>query len=80
MDQPCPTSEIVVEDDCWIGANAVVTAGVHIGKHAVVAAASVVTKNVEPFTVVAGNPAKPIKRYNPQSKLWERVTQTKKDK
>ena len=45
-------AEIVVEDECWIGANNVITAGVHIGKHAVVAAGNVVTKDVPPYTVV----------------------------
>lgn len=54
--------EIVIEDECWIGANSVITSGVNIGKHAVVAAGSVVTKDVPPYTVVAGCPAKIIKR------------------
>lgn len=53
--------QIVVEDDCWIGANCVITAGVHIGTHAVIGAGSVVTKNVAPYTVVAGCPARIIK-------------------
>lgn len=62
--QPISKREIVVEDDCWIGANSVITAGVHIGTHAVVGAGSVVTKDVPPFTVVAGCPARVIKRIN----------------
>lgn len=57
-------AEIVVEDECWIGANSVITAGVHIGKHAVVAAGSVVTKDVPPYSVVGGCPAKVIKRIS----------------
>ncbi len=73
VDQKCTVSPIVIEDECWIGANAVITAGVTIGKHSVVAAGSVVTKNVEAFTIVGGNPAKPLKRYNENSKIWERV-------
>ena len=72
--QKVTTSLITIEDDVWIGANSVVVAGVTIGKHAVVAAGSVVTKSVEPFTIVGGNPAKPIKKYNPDTNLWERVT------
>ncbi len=56
--------EIIVENDVWIGANAVITAGVRIGTHSVVAAGSVVTKDVEPYTVVAGVPAKLIKRIS----------------
>ena len=71
--QKCTTAEIYVGADSWIGANAVITAGVRIGEHAVVAGGSVVTKNVPPFSVVAGNPARVIKQYNPEKKIWERV-------
>ncbi|QHS58960.1 acyltransferase [Chitinophaga agri] len=71
--QPCTTSEIYVGADSWIGANVVLTAGVRIGQHAVVAAGSVVTKDVPAFSVVAGNPARLIKQYNPATNLWERV-------
>lgn len=51
---------VVIEDGVWIGANAVITKGVRIGKGAIVGANSVVTKNVEPFSIVGGVPAKPI--------------------
>jgi acetyltransferase-like isoleucine patch superfamily enzyme len=71
--QPVTTALIAIEDDCWIGANAVITAGITMGRHSVVAGGSVVTKNVPPYTVVAGNPAKIIKQYNAQTKQWERV-------
>ena len=54
--------EIIVEDDAWIGANSVILSGVRIGRDAVIGAGSVVTKDVEPFTIVAGNPARVIKR------------------
>ncbi len=52
---------IVIEDDVWIASNSVILKGVHIGKGAVVAAGSVVTKDVPPYTVVAGVPARRIK-------------------
>ena len=71
--QPCSTAEINIGADSWIGANAVITAGVKIGEHSVVAAGSVVTRNVPPFSIVAGNPARLIKQYNPATKLWEKV-------
>lgn len=71
--QPVSTAPIVVEDEAWIGANSVVTAGVTIGKHAVIAGGSVVTKSVPPYTVVAGNPAKPIKAYNKETGNWEKL-------
>ncbi len=64
---------ITVEDDCWIGANAVITAGVTIGKHSVVAGGAVVTKSVPAYCVAAGNPARIIKKFNPVTKLWEKV-------
>ncbi len=53
--------DIVVKDDVWIGQNAVICSGVTIGQGAVVAAGAVVTKDVEPYAIVGGNPAKFIK-------------------
>jgi acetyltransferase-like isoleucine patch superfamily enzyme len=62
--QKIVVSPIVIEDDCWIAANSVITSGVTIGKHSVVAGGAVVTKDVPPYSVVAGNPAKIIKQYD----------------
>ena len=59
--QGVSTKSIVIGDDIWIGANAVVLPGVSIGNHSVVAAGAVVTKDVPPHTLVAGVPAKIIK-------------------
>ncbi len=56
--------KVVIENDVWIGANCIIVAGVHIGEGAVIAAGSVVTKNVPPFTIVGGVPAKKIKERN----------------
>jgi len=52
---------VVIEDGAWIGANAVVLPGVRIGQVAVVAAGAVVTKDVAPFTIVGGIPARLIR-------------------
>jgi len=52
---------IAIGDDVWIGAGAVILPGVTIGTGAVIAAGAVVTSSVDPFTVVAGVPARPIK-------------------
>lgn len=60
--EPASATPVVVEDDVLIGANAVVLEGVRIGHGAVVAAGAVVVGDVEPDTVVAGIPAKIIKR------------------
>jgi acetyltransferase-like isoleucine patch superfamily enzyme len=71
--QPTTTSQITVEDDCWIGANVVITAGVTIGKHAVIAAGAIVTKSIPPFSIAVGNPAKVIKQYNFETKQWAKI-------
>ena len=72
-DQKTVVSTITVEDDCWIAANAVLTAGITIGKHSVVAGGAVVTKSIPPYSVAAGNPAKVIKRYDEGLKEWVSV-------
>ncbi len=50
-----------IDDDVWIGHGAIVVAGVRIGRGSVIAAGSVVVKDVEPYTIVGGNPAKLLK-------------------
>lgn len=52
---------VIIENDVWLGANSIILPGVHIGEGAIVAAGSVVTKDVEPYSIVGGNPAKFIK-------------------
>lgn len=61
VDQGITAEGIIIEDDVWLGAGVVITDGVRIGKGAVVAAGAVVTKDVEPHTVVGGVPARQIK-------------------
>lgn len=71
--QPVTALPILIGDECWIGANAVITAGVQIGKHSIVAAGSIVTKDVPAYTVVAGNPAKVLKQYDHAYQSWVKV-------
>lgn len=52
---------IIIEDEVWIGYGATILSGVRIGKGAIIGAKSVVTKDVEPYVLVAGNPARKIK-------------------
>ena len=61
-EQGVNTTPVVIEDDIWIGANAVILPGVTIGQHSVVAAGAIVTKDVPPHSLVAGVPAKVIKQ------------------
>ena len=72
--QGVSTMPIVVEDESWIGANVVIVPGVKIGKHSIVAAGSIVTKDVLPYSVVAGNPARILKQYNFETQEWEKVS------
>ena len=61
-EQGVSTTPVTIEDDVWIGANAVILPGVHIGNHCVVAAGAVVTKDVPPHSLVGGVPAKIMKQ------------------
>ena len=54
--------DTVIGNDVWIGQNVTILPGVHIGDGAIIGANSVVGSNVEPYTIVAGNPAKPIRK------------------
>ncbi|MBP8622032.1 acyltransferase [Bacteroides sp.] len=65
---------IVIEDNVWVGANAVILPGVTLGYHSIVAAGSVVTRSIPPYCVCAGIPARVIKRYNFEMNEWERIS------
>lgn len=56
------SSECIVGNDVWIGANANICRGVVVGNGAVIGAGAVVTQNVDPYTIVVGVPAKPLKK------------------
>lgn len=60
-----PKGPIVIGDDVWIGYKSVILSGITIGQGAVIAAGAIVTKNVMPYTIVGGNPARVIKRRFP---------------
>lgn len=68
--QPVTVNPICIEDECWIGANVTITAGVTVGKHSVVAGGSVVTRDVPAYTVVGGNPARILKQYDETVAQW----------
>ena len=67
---------ITVEDDVWIGANAIILSGVNIGRGAIIGAGAVVTKDVPPFAIMGGVPAKIIK-YRFDQNTIEKAINTK---
>ena len=71
-EQGVTTLPVIIEDDVWVGANAVILPGVTLGKHCVVAAGSVVSRPIPAYTVCAGSPARVIKRYDPVTKEWKK--------
>jgi acetyltransferase-like isoleucine patch superfamily enzyme len=73
VDQGITAEEIVIDDDVWLGAGAVITDGVRVGQGAVVAAGAVVTKDVPPHTVVGGVPAREIRKIEDGTAVPERV-------
>ncbi len=59
---PINAGNVIIEEDCWIGANVTIYPNVRIGKSSIIAAGSVVNKDVEPYSMVGGVPAKFIKK------------------
>ncbi|MEN9698037.1 MAG: hypothetical protein RLZ56_1458 [Bacteroidota bacterium] len=60
-EQGVEKQQVIIEDDCWIASNVVITAGVTIGKGSVIAAGAVVTESFPPYSVIGGVPAKLLK-------------------
>lgn len=73
--EPPSAKPVIIEDDVLVGANAVVLEGVTVGKGAVVAAGAIVTKDVLPYTVVAGAPARKIKDIDEKTKSKTEILQ-----
>lgn len=63
--------KIIIEQDCWIGFGAIIVTGVKVGRGSIVAAGSVVLKDVEPYSIVAGNPAKVVSRRFSDAQIAE---------
>ena len=73
IEQGITTSPIHIGEHTIIGANVIVLPGVNIGKHCFIGAGCVVTKDIPDYCVTVGNPARIIKRFNPQTQMWEKV-------
>lgn len=67
MHEATSKGDILIDDDVWIGYGATILSGVHIGQGGVIAAGAVVSKDVEPYSIVGGIPAKHLKyRFDPE--------------
>lgn len=73
LDQPLLPGKISIGQGAWIGYGAFVAGDVSVGEHAVVGANSVVTRPVAAYTVVAGVPARPVKRFDHEAGRWVKV-------
>lgn len=71
-DRPLQTKPVLIRENAWLGEGVCVLPGVTIGRNVVVGANSVVTKDIPDNTIVAGNPARPIKQWNPETGQWEK--------
>lgn len=72
-EQGVSTMPIKIENNVWIGANSVVLPGVQIGNHSVIGAGSIITKDIPPYSVAVGNPARIVKRYDMDLKEWVKI-------
>lgn len=68
------TSPVFIDDNVWIGESVSVLPGVRIGKNSIIGANSVVTKSIPENSIAVGNPARVIKKYNFETKLWEKLS------
>lgn len=72
-EQPLVTGSVIIGNNCWIGEKAVILPGVTIGDYCVIAACSVVVKNIPSYSIAAGNPARIIKQYDFSLHEWVRL-------
>jgi acetyltransferase-like isoleucine patch superfamily enzyme len=70
-------SPVVIEDSVWIGEGVVILPGVTLGKGCIIGANAVVSKNIPPYVIAVGTPAKPIKKYDFINNKWERCNDEK---
>ena len=73
MFQNLKSKDVYIERNCWIGENVTILPGVRVGKWSIIGSNSVVTKNVDNYSIAVGNPAKVIKRYSFENKEWQKV-------
>jgi acetyltransferase-like isoleucine patch superfamily enzyme len=72
-DRDLSYSSVLIEDNVWIGEFVAILPGVTIGKGSIIGAMSVVTRDIPPFCIAVGSPAKVVKKYNFETAEWERI-------
>lgn len=70
-DRPLTGTPVVIEQNVWLGEGVVVLPGVTIGEGTIIGANAVVSKNIPAFSIAVGNPARVIKTYNFEQKMWQ---------
>jgi lipopolysaccharide O-acetyltransferase len=73
MQRNYSTQPVIIENNVWIGECVSILPGVTIGKGAIIGTMSVVTKNIPPYVIAVGIPAKPIKQFNFETQRWEKI-------
>ena len=69
MEQGFEKASVIIEDDVWIGIRVIILAGVRIGRSSIIGAGAVVTKDIPPFSIAGGNPARAIKQRESKTSL-----------
>lgn len=73
--QKIETKPVLIGKNCWIGEKVVVLPGVAIGDNTIIGAGSIVTKSIPANVIAVGNPARVVKKYNFETKTWEKVNE-----
>lgn len=72
-ERPLKYKDVIIEDNVWIGEFVSILPGVIIGKGSIIGTMSVVTKNIPPYSIAVGSPAKSIKKFNFNTNRWEKI-------
>lgn len=72
-ERPLKNKSVIIEDNVWLGEFVSILPGTKIGRGSIIGTMSVVTKDIPPYCIAVGMPAKPIKRYNFETKHWEKI-------
>jgi acetyltransferase-like isoleucine patch superfamily enzyme len=73
QERPIYSKKVIIEKNVWLGEFVAVLSGVTIGEGSIIGAMSVVNKDIPPFSIAVGSPAKVIKKYNHFSKKWDKI-------